>query len=245
MKVALVTGASRGLGAAIALCLARAGWAIAVNYSKDDQGAARTARKITDENGRADTFRFDIRERTEIDDALQAIRTRLGPVDLIVNNATGPQGAAPLMEQEWGTYLQHLEYFVRSPLLLLQAVLPDWRTRQSGRVINIGSEVITVGNAFDAHYVSAKSAMLGLTRSWASELGPEGITVNMVSPGWTPVERHASTPAKEYDRHILTVPLGRMGRPDDVAATVAFVASDAASYITGQNIVVNGGHTFS
>jgi 3-oxoacyl-[acyl-carrier protein] reductase len=245
MKVALVTGASRGLGAAIALCLARAGWAIAVNYSTDDKGAAQTVGKILAEDGRADAFRFDIREREAIDDALEAIRGKLGPVDLIVNNATGPQGAAPLMEQKWTTYLQHLEYFVLSPLLLLQAVLPDWRTRRTGRVINIGSEVIILGNALDAHYVSAKSAMLGLTRSWANELGPEGITVNMVSPGWTPVERHAAIPTEEYDRHILTVPLRRMGRPEDVAATVAFVASDAACYITGQNIVVNGGNTFS
>jgi 3-oxoacyl-[acyl-carrier protein] reductase len=245
MKVALVTGASRGLGAAIAVHLARAGWTIAVNYSKDEEGAARTLGKVVAENGHAATFRFDIRDPSAIKAALVEIADKLGPVDLIVNNATGPQGAAPLMEQHWATYLLHLEYFVRSPLLLLQAVLPDWRARRSGRVVNIGSEVTMVGNACDAHYVSAKSAMLGMTRSWASELGPEGITVNMVSPGWTPVERHESTPAEEIDRHIKSVPLGRMGRPEDVAATVAFVASDAASYITGQNIVVNGGHTFS
>jgi 3-oxoacyl-[acyl-carrier protein] reductase len=245
MKVALVTGASRGLGSAIATSLALAGWAVAINYSNDEEGAARTASKIAATNGEAETFRFDIRERSAIDNALQAIRTRLGPIDLIVNNATGPQGAAAIMEQDWTTYLRHLEYFVRSPLWLLQAVLPDWRIRRAGRVVNIGSEVTMLGNAYDAHYVSAKSAMLGLTRSWASELGPDGITVNMVSPGWTPVERHESTPAEVLDRHIKGIPLGRMGRPEDVAAAVVFVASDAANYITGQNIVVNGGHTFS
>ncbi|MEO6012541.1 MAG: SDR family oxidoreductase [Devosia sp.] len=245
MKVALVTGASRGLGAAMAASLARAGWAVAINYSKDAQGADRVAGDIASNNGRADIFRFDIRESSQITDAFQDIRTKLGPVDLIVNNATGPQGAAVIADQDWATYLMHLEYFVRAPLLLLQVALPDWRARRSGRVINIGSEVTQVGNAYDAHYVAAKSAMLGLTRSWASELGPEGINVNMVSPGWTPVERHASTPPEEIDRHMSRVPLGRMGRPEDVSAMVTFLASDAASYITGQNIVVNGGHTFS
>lgn len=244
-KVALVTGASRGLGAAIALCLARAGWSVAVNYWRDEAGAARTAGTIAAKNGRAGIYRFDIRDSTEVQRALQAVRSDLGPVDLIVNNATGAQGAAPLMEQSWETYLEHLEYFVHAPLTLLQAVLGDWRARRSGRVINIGSEVILKGNAFDAHYVAAKSAMLGLTRSWASELGPEGITVNMVSPGWTPVERHASTPADELDRHIRSVPLRRMGKPEDVAAAVTYLASDAGDYVTGQNIVINGGHTFS
>ena len=245
MKVALVTGASRGLGAAIATRLAQHGWAVAVNYSKDDEGAARTVSAIEAGGGTAGSFRFDIRDSMEIQQSLAAVTEALGPVDLLVNNATGPQGAARIMDQRWDTYLTHLDYFVRAPLLLLQSLLPSWRARQSGRVINIGSEVTLVGNAYDGHYVSAKSAMLGVTRSWASELGAESITVNMVSPGWTPVERHASTPAEEIQRHIQRVPLARMGRPEDVAAAVQFLASEEASYITGQNLVVNGGHTFS
>ena len=133
---------------------------------------------------------------------------------------------------------------MKAPFLLLKAVLPDWMSRKSGRVINIGSEVTKVGSPYDAHYVAAKSAMVGLTRSWATELGPRGITVNLVSPGWTPVARHAGTPRSEYDVFAAALPLRRMGRPQDVAGVVAFVASPAADYITGHDFPVNGGRTY-
>jgi 3-oxoacyl-[acyl-carrier protein] reductase len=244
MRVALVTGASRGLGAAIAVELARSGWVIAVNYAHDDVGAMHTVETITTVGGKAAQVKFDVTDPKAIGPGIAAIVAQLGPIDLLVNNATGPQGAVPIMEQTWDLYERHLGFFVQAPLLLLQAVLPNWRTRKSGRVINIGSEVIDVGSPMDGHYVAAKAAMLGLTRSWASELGPEGITVNMVSPGWTPVERHAGVDPIELASHLTRVPLARMGLPADVAAMVVFLASDAASYTTGQNFAVNGGRTY-
>lgn len=227
------------------MSLAAQDWAVAVNYAHDDHGAARTVDAIREDGGAALASCFDVTDASAVAVGIEHIVRELGPVDLIVNNATGPQGAVPIADQTWELYERHLEYFVKAPLLLLQAVLPDWTRRKSGRVINIGSEVTKVGSPFDAHYVAAKSAMVGLTRSWASELGPQGITVNLVSPGWTPVERHQGTSKGEYDAHILKVPLGRMGLPKDVAGAVVFLASHAGDYLTGQELVVNGGRTYS
>lgn len=244
MKVALVTGASRGIGSEIACALARGGWAVAVNYAHDDAGAANTIGRIRTDGGTAVAAKFDITDELSVREGLQRIGADFGAVDLVVNNATGPQGAVPLQDQTWDMYRLHLDFFVKGPFLLLQAVLPDWLSRKTGRIINIGSEVTKVGSPFDAHYVAAKSALVGLTRAWASELGPQGITVNLVSPGWTPVARHEGTTQAQYDRHIANVPLRRMGVPADVAGVVVFVASSAADYITGQDFSVNGGRTY-
>jgi 3-oxoacyl-[acyl-carrier protein] reductase len=243
-RVALVTGASRGLGAAIATALAGAGWIVAINYAHDDEAANLTREAVRATGGSAFLAKFDVTQQTEVCAGVERLRSEAGPLDLIVNNATGPQAAAPIMEQSWLLYARHFEFFVKGPLLLLQAVLPDWRQRKTGRIINIGSDVVDVGSPFDAHYVAAKAAQVGLTRSWATELGPEGITVNLVSPGWTPVERHWGTDPGELERHLAQVPLGRMGQPEDVAALVAFVASEKADYITGHNFSVNGGRSY-
>lgn len=243
-KVALVTGASRGLGPHIALALAQDDWAVAINYAHDDAGAARANEAIAAQGQVARPFKFDVTDKETVESGIAAISEDLGPVDLIVNNASGPQGACPLAEQDWALYEGHIAFCVKAPLLLLQAVLMDWRRRGCGRVINIGSSALDVGSPRDAHYVAAKGAMLGLTRSWASELGPEGITVNMVSPSWTPVERHAGTDPKALDSHAQQLALRRMGKPQDLAATVAFIASPGADFITGQNIRVDGGRTY-
>lgn len=243
-RVAVVTGASRGLGPQIARALAADGWKVALNYAHDDAGAARATESIVAQGQEARAFRFDVTHGTAIESGIAAITSSLGPVDLIVNNASGPQGAVPIADQCWELYERHLEFFVKAPLLLVQAVLADWRQRQSGRIINIGSSAFDAGSPSDAHYVAAKGAMLGLTRSWASELGPEGITVNMISPSWTPVERHVGTDPEVYELHSRQVPLRRMGQPHDLAAMVAFIASPGADYITGQNFRVNGGRHF-
>lgn len=245
MKTALVTGASRGLGSEIGYVLAMSGWAVAINYAKDVEGAEETVRRIRKSGGRADAIQFDVTEEAQVSSGTSRAVEALGPIDLVVNNATGSQGAAPILEQTWTLYQRNIDYFVKAPFLLLKAVLPGWLERRSGRVINIGSEVTKVGSPFDAHYVAAKSAMVGLTRSWATELGPHGITVNLVSPGWTPVARHAGTPQSVYDRHIEKLPIRRMGLPADVAGVVAFVASPAADYITGHDFPVNGGRTYA
>ena len=151
MKVALVTGASRGLGAQIAIALGEAGWAIAVNFLHDAAGAEATVGQVRAAGGLAQAFRFDVTDQAAIHTSFPEIAARLGPVDLIVNNATGPQGAVALMQQDWPLYQRHLDFFLKAPLLLLQAALPDWRARKSGRVINIGSDSLQSGEALDAH----------------------------------------------------------------------------------------------
>lgn len=223
--------------------LALAGWAVAVNYANDTRGAEAVAEEIRASGGRAFAVKFNVIDQSQIDAGLQEIARVLGPVDLIVNNATGPQPEMPLMEQSWRTYLDQLEFFVKAPLELLQAVLPDWRARKSGRVINIGSEVAELGNPRFGNYASAKGAMLSMTRSWARELAPDGITVNLVAPGWIPVERHAGAQQEHVDRYLDLTPLGHFGKPEDIAHMVVFLASDKADFITGQRFAVNGGRT--
>ena len=242
-RTALVTGASRGLGAGIALALAARGFQIAANYFASEAAAEALCQWIEQDGGVAVAFKADVREEGEVAALVKAVEEKLGPVDVLVLNATGPQPFLAIEEQTWRAYLDQLEFFVKSPLLLLQAVLPGMKARGHGRVIQIGSEVMELGNPKFANYVAAKGAQLGQTRSWARELGPFGITVNLVAPGWIPVERHAEAPAEELEAYRKGVPLGYQGKPEDVGRMVAYLASEEAGFVTGQKIAVNGGNT--
>ena len=242
-RVALVTGASRGLGAAIARALAGHGAKVAVNYFASEKPAQHLVADIARTGGVARAFAADVRDEQQIDGLVRDVARAFGPIDILVINATGPQPMLRIEELTWRACLDQLEFFVKSPMLLVRAVLAEMKQRKYGRIIQIGSEVFESGLSPFSNYVSAKGAQLGLTRAWAMELGPWGITVNTVSPGWIPTERHADIPPEPKQQYASQVPLGRMGVPADVAEAVAFLASDAANFITGQKIAVNGGNT--
>jgi len=240
-RVALVTGSSRGLGAAIARRLAGDGFAVAVNGRPGDEGVAAVARTIRDDGGTAAGCYADVTDEQQVAGLVAAITDALGPVDVLVLNATGPQPEAPVTEVSWASHLAQLDFFVKSPVLLGRAVLPGMQARRYGRVVHIDSEVAHRPPPGRSAYAAAKNAQIGLTRSWARELAPFGITVNTVAPGFIPVERHADVLDKVRQDYLASVPAGRMGTPADIAHAVSFLASDGAGFVTGQRIVVDGG----
>jgi 3-oxoacyl-[acyl-carrier protein] reductase len=242
-KTALVTGASRGLGAAMAVKLAACGARTAVNYLGSPQKAQQVVDQIRKAGGTAATFQADVRDEKAVNGLVEQVRGKLGPIDILVANATGPQPFIKLEELTWRDCLDMLEFFVKSPVLLAKAVVGPMKERRRGRIINIGSEVFDKGVPEFSNYVSAKGAQWGLTRSWAMELAAWGITVNLVAPGWIPTERHAADPQDMKDAYAAAVPMKHMGTPEDVAEAVAYLASDGARFVTGQKISVNGGNT--
>ena len=245
--VALVTGASGWIGAGISKHLAAAGAKVAVHYYGNPEKAQQIVSEITANGGKAQPSMRTSSTLSRFRVLSDQISAQFGPVDILVNNALarGVPGGA-IEDPDWENFLGHLDFCVKAPLLLLQAVLPEMKARGFGRVINIGTEAFDLGNARGANYVAAKGAMQGLTRSWANELGEFGITVNTVAPGWIAREGHGFENGAKTQTLVdyqVEMPLKRVGTPDDIGATVAFVASDGASFITGQKIAVSGGKT--
>jgi 3-oxoacyl-[acyl-carrier protein] reductase len=241
-RVALVTGSSRGLGRAIARRLARDGFAVAVN-GIDENHTRQVADDIRGDGGTAEAFIADVTDEGNVECLVAAIAARLGPVGVLVLNASGPQSTAPLAEVSWPDHLAMLNFFVKSPILLGRAVLPAMLSDHYGRIINVDSEVADLPPPGSSHYATAKSGQQGLARAWARELAPLGITVNSVAPGFIPVERHADLPSRVFEEYLVTVPAGHMGTPADIAHAVSFFASEGAGFITGQRIVVDGGRS--
>lgn len=238
-----MTGASRGLGKAIATELAARGAKVAVNYFGSADLAGQTVDAIRAAGGIAQAFRADVRDEADVARLVAEVERSLGPIDILVLNATGPQPFLSIEEMTWRDCLDQLEFFVKSPLLFAKAVVGGMKHRRYGRIINIGSEVLEKGVPKFSNYVSAKGAQLGLTRSWAMELAEYGITVNLVAPGWIPTERHVTDSQESKDAYAAAVPMKRMGVPQDIAEAVAFLASDGANFITGQKVSVNGGNS--
>jgi 3-oxoacyl-[acyl-carrier protein] reductase len=240
-RVALVTGSSRGLGSDIGLRLAEDGMAVAVNALHGGAGLDAVVDAIRAAGGRAEAFAADVTDEDAVAGLVAAVEESLGAVDVLVLNATGPQPEGPLAEVVWEEHLAQLEFFVKSPVLLGRAVLPGMTAAGGGRIVHVDSEVVNVVPALRSAYVTAKSAQVGLTRSWARELAPLGITVNTVAPGFVPVERHDDVSEATRAAYVATVPAGRFGTRAEIADAVSFFASEAAAFVTGQRLVVDGG----
>jgi len=242
-KVALVTGSSTGLGKATAKCLGLAGAKVAVNYANSRSRAEETLAEFRTAGITAELFQADVTSESGIDGMFTAIETSLGPVDIIVANATPAQPLKSIEEYDWDFHQQMLDFFVKSPYLLARRALPGMKARKHGRIINITSEVFLLGVAPFSAYVAAKGGQTGWSRSMCHELAPFGITVNMIAPGWIPVERHKDDPQADKDAYLATVPMQRWGRPEEVGWAAVYLASAEAAFVTGQTIAVNGGKT--
>jgi 3-oxoacyl-[acyl-carrier protein] reductase len=216
---------------------------VAMNYSNNTSRAERAFTELESTGAEGGLFQASVVAHHDVDRLVKDVERQLGPVEILVVNATPAQLQLPIEDYDWETYQQMLDFFVKSPYLLTRACLPQMKARRWGRIINIGSEVFQRGVPNFSAYVAAKGGQNGWTRGMATELAPFGVTVNMVSPGWIPLERHANDPQEAKDAYRAAIPAGRWGLPDDVAGTVVFLASDAASFITGQNLCVNGGLT--
>ncbi|MCP4892881.1 MAG: SDR family oxidoreductase [Actinomycetales bacterium] len=223
--------------------LARAGASVALNYANNQARAEAAFERFTDAGHHGMLVRGSVIDEAEVVRLVDEVAAGLGPIDVLVVNATPDQPHMPIEEYDWDFHQSMLDFFIRSPYLLARAVLPRMKAARQGRIINIGSEVFTRGLPNFSAYQAAKGGQTGWNRSMAKELAPWNVTVNMVSPGWIPVERHEHDPQSEKDAYHALIPMGRWGVPEDVAGIVAFLASDAASFITGQNIHVNGGMT--
>ncbi len=242
-RVALVTGSSTGLGKFMGIALGQAGAKVAVNYNNNTARAEKTFAEFKAAGCDGMLVRGDVSSETEVPRIIAEITATLGPVDVLVVNATPDQPHKPIEEYDWAFYQQMLDFFIKSPVLLAKACLPHMKQQRWGRIINIGSEVVARGVPNFTAYVAAKGGQNGLNRSLATEVASSGITVNMISPGWIPVERHENDPQEEKDGYRALIPADRWGVPQDLSGAVVFLASEASSFITGQNLHVNGGLT--
>ena len=244
-KVALVTGSSTGLGLAIALELGARGAAVALNYAHRTDRAEKALAKLTSSGAKGELFKADVTDAESVNKLAADIKQKLGPVDILIPNATLDQPIKPIEDYTWDDYEEMIRFFIKSPFLLAQAVLPDMKSQQWGRIVNIGSEVVECGVPNFSAYVAAKGAQKGWTHSMSQELAPFGITVNLISPGWIPTDRHSDAPQDDLDAYLQTIPVARWGQPEDVAQAVADFCSPRASFVTGQTLCVNGGRTLS
>lgn len=239
-KVALITGGSRGIGAAVAQTLATAGAAVVV-CARNGEAAAATASAIAAQGGQALGVAADVSRAEDAERLVKACLERFGRLDILVNNAgiTRDGLVLRMKDEDWidvlAVNLNGAFYCARAALRVIL------KQKQSGRIINIGSVVGSMGNAGQANYVTSKAGLIGLTKALAREVAARGITVNLVAPGFIETDLTANLPDAVKETYRGQIPLGRFGTAADVAAAVAFLASDGAAYITGQVIHVNGG----
>ncbi len=240
-RVALVTGSSRGIGAATAKLLAANGAAVAVNYHRSEGAARQVVEEIRKAGGQAVALRADVRERRDVEAMGAEATRRLGPVDTLVVNASIGFPVRPFVELQWEEVQAKLVGELGSAFFCCRAVVPGMIERRSGCIIAVSSGLSRQpGAGFTAHS-AAKAGLDGFMRSLALELGPHGIRVNVVGPGLTDTDATAGQPAEMKQAVARMTPLRRIGQPDDVAGAVLFLASDHARFVTGAYVPVSGG----
>jgi 3-oxoacyl-[acyl-carrier protein] reductase len=239
-KIALVTGASRGIGRAIALELASAGADLILNYASSEAAVREVEKEIEALGRQCLPIQADVGSSEEVERMVSRAIETFGRIDVLVNNAgiTKDGLAMRMKPEDWNLVLQ---INLTGAFYATQQVLPAMVKQRSGRIINIASVVGQAGNPGQANYVASKAGIIGLTKALAQEVASRSITVNAVAPGFIETDMTAVLPQEVRDKMLTAIPLKRMGRPEDVAAAVRFLASDDAQYITGHVINVNGG----
>ncbi len=238
--VALITGAARGIGRAIAIFLARPGLTLYLNDIALGEEALRTQQEVAGRGAQAKLIQFNVADAGQVQQAVDEILKESGRLDLLVNNAgiTRDNLILRMKEEEWDAVLA---VNLKGAYNCMRAVSKAMVKQRFGRIINISSVVGVMGNPGQANYVASKAGLIGLTKAVARELASRNITVNAVAPGFIQTEMTESLPAKVKEAMLAQIPLGRFGTPEEVAQAVAFLASEAAAYLTGQVIHVNGG----
>lgn len=239
-KTALVTGASRGIGRAIALRLAAEGARVAINYAGNVKAAEEVKAAIEAAGGTAILCRADVADSAAVEAMIADVAKEFGAIDILVNNA-GITRDTLLMRMKDEDFAKVLDTNLKGVFYCTKAVAKLMMKKRAGRIVNMASVVGLVGNAGQTNYAAAKAGVIGFSKSAAKELASRGITVNAVAPGFIGTDMTADLPESVKEKALSDIPLGRAGQPEDVANAVLFLASDQASYITGQVVHVDGG----